>query len=51
LKKKPFGCPDASGLITALLTMLVVVVVGFVRGGVLFNPGPLNAKAGAPVGV
>jgi hypothetical protein len=48
--KKPFGCLSVSGLIAALLTILVVVVVGFLFGGKLFNPGPLNAKAGAPLG-
>ena len=48
--KKPFGCLSISGLIAALLTILIVVVVGFLLGGVLFNPGPLNAKAGAPLG-
>ena len=39
-----------SGSIAALLTVLIVVGVGWLRGGILFNPGPLNAKTGAPLG-
>lgn len=50
MEKKPYGCLTVSGLITALLSILVVVVVGLVRGGVLFSPGPLNAQAGAALG-
>jgi len=48
--KKPYGCLTASGLITALVTILVVIVVGLVRGGALFSPGNLNASAGAALG-
>jgi hypothetical protein len=48
--KKPFGCLTVPGLVTALLTILVVVVVGLIRGGVLFSPGPLNAQPGASLG-
>jgi len=50
MEKKPYGCLTFPGLITALLSMLVVVVVGLVRGGVLFSPGGLNAQAGASLG-
>jgi hypothetical protein len=48
--KKPFGCLTLPGLVTALLTALLVVVVGLVRGGVLFSPGPLNAQSGTALG-
>lgn len=48
--KKSFGCLTFPGIITALLTVLVVFVVGQVRGGVLFSPGPLNAQAGSLLG-
>lgn len=50
MEKKPYGCLTFPGLITALLSMLVVVVVGLVRGGVLFSPGGLNAQAGSSLG-
>jgi hypothetical protein len=48
--KKPFGCLTIPGLVTAFLTALVVVSVGLVRGGILFNPGQLNAQAGNVLG-
>jgi hypothetical protein len=48
--KKPFGFLTIPGLLTALLTIIIVVVVGLVRGGVLFSPGPLNAQAGPALG-
>ena len=50
MEKKPFGCLTIPGIVTALLTVLVVVVIGLFKGGVLFNPGPLNAQAGALIG-
>jgi hypothetical protein len=50
MDKKPFGCLTVPGIVTALLVILVVVVVGLVRGGVLFSPGPLNAHSGAAQG-
>jgi hypothetical protein len=50
MEKKPYGCLTVPGLVTALLTVLVVIVVGLVRGGVLFSPGPLNALSGATLG-
>jgi hypothetical protein len=50
MQKKPFGCLTIPGIVTAVLTMLVVLVVGLLRGGVLFSPGPLNAQAGGLIG-
>ena len=50
MDKKPYGCLTIPGLITGLLVVLVVVVVGQVRGGVLFSPGVLNAQAGTSLG-
>jgi hypothetical protein len=49
-EKKPYGCLTVPGLVTGLLTILVVAAVGFARGGVLFSPGPLNAQPGAILG-
>jgi hypothetical protein len=44
------GCFTASGLLAAILTVLIVTGVSLARGGVLFSPGALNAQAGAPLG-
>jgi hypothetical protein len=49
-EKKPYGCLTFSGLITAILSIIVVVAVGLFRGGILFNPGALNAQSGSPLG-
>jgi hypothetical protein len=49
-EKKAFGCLTFPGIFTALLTVMVVVVVGQVRGGALFIPGALNAQSGATLG-
>jgi hypothetical protein len=32
MEKKPFGCLTVPGLITAVLTVLIVIGVGLVRG-------------------
>jgi hypothetical protein len=50
MAKKPFGFLTIPGLIAALITVLVVVVIGMIRGGMLFSPGPLNAQSGALIG-
>lgn len=50
MEKKPFGCLTLPGLITVVLTILIVIGVGLVRGGVLFSPGQLNAQTGAILG-
>ena len=50
MDKRPYGCLTFPGLITALISVLVVVVVGMVHGGVLFSPGGLNAQAGVSHG-
>ena len=48
--KKRIGCLTSSGLISALLTL--VVMTGFVmaQGYELFSPGALNSQAGVPLG-
>jgi hypothetical protein len=43
---KRIGCLTPSGLIAMLLTLLVIGSASATRGGVLFNPGALNAQAG-----
>jgi len=43
------GFLTPSGLLAAGLTVLVIVVIGVWQGGVIFNPGALNAQAGDPL--
>ncbi len=50
MENKQFGFITTSGILAGLLTALFVVGIGLAYGGVLFNPGPLNAQAGASMG-
>ena len=50
MNKKRLGFLTTSGTIAAAMTIFFVVGIGFMSGGVLFSPGPLNAKSGAPLG-
>jgi len=47
---KRIGCLTSSGLISALVTL--VIMIGFVlaQGYELFSPGPLSSQAGTPLG-
>ena len=47
IEKKPYGCLTFPGLITSLVSILVVAVLGFGARGCTFQPGALNAQAGA----
>lgn len=40
-----FGCFSLIGVITALLTLMIVVGVGLVRRGILFSPGKISAQS------
>ena len=42
-----FGCLSISGVLAALLVIVVVAGVTIFQGGVLFNPGALNAQSGS----
>jgi hypothetical protein len=50
MEDKRLGCLTISGIITAILTVLIVAGVALAQGGVLYSPGALNAQAGAPLG-
>ncbi len=47
MKSSRFGCLSASGVITAILTLLFISGVSLARGGVLYNPGDLNDQKSA----
>ena len=50
MKNPPLGCLTTSGLVSAILTALIVAGFAVAKGGILFNPGPLNAQAGVLLG-
>lgn len=50
MQRKKLGCFTFSGLLSALMTMIVIAGVVYARGGLLYNPGPLNAQKGELLG-
>jgi hypothetical protein len=40
------GCFSLNGIAAAVLVVLFVAGISIVQGGILFNPGPLNAQSG-----
>ena len=48
--RQRLGCLSGTGLVAALITALVIAGFVYTRGGLLFNPGPLNAQSGRLLG-
>lgn len=45
------GCISSTGIMATLLALLLIGGIAYARGGVLYNPGELNAQAGTqPLG-
>ena len=44
------GCLTGTGIVTALLTALVIAGYAYARRGLMYNPGPLNDQRGAALG-
>jgi len=44
------GCLSGIGLVAAIATMLMIVWFVYAKGGLLYSPGPLNAKSGERLG-
>jgi hypothetical protein len=50
MRGNKLGCFTFSGVLTALITGLVIAGAAFARGGLMYSPGPLNAQAGEMLG-
>ena len=48
--RKRLGCLSGTGLFAALITILAIAGYAYARGGLLYNPGPLNAQSGTALG-
>ncbi|HET9908911.1 MAG TPA: cytochrome c3 family protein [Anaerolineales bacterium] len=48
--RQRLGCLSGTGLIAASVTALLIAGYVYARGGLLFNPGPLNAQSGRLLG-
>ncbi len=44
--KKQLGCLSVSGIITVIVTLIVVIGFILISGGSIFSPGPLNGQVG-----
>jgi hypothetical protein len=51
MQKNRLGCLTGTGIIAALITILVIAGIGFAQGATMFSPGALSAKqSGAVLG-
>ena len=50
MKKEQLGCLTPAGFIGAGITLLVIVVITLLKGGVIFSPGALNNQPGSRIG-
>ena len=44
------GCLSGTGIIAAIIASAVIAGYAYARGGLLYNPGPLNAQSGEMLG-
>lgn len=50
MRSNRLGCLSNIGILAALVTVLVIAGYAYARGGLLFNPGPLNSQGDRPLG-
>lgn len=50
MRANRLGCLTGTGILAALLTALVIAGYTYARGGLIYNPGPLNAQSGELLG-
>ena len=50
MQNNRLGCFSGIGILTALVTALVIVGYAYARGGLMYNPGPLHAQGTRALG-
>jgi hypothetical protein len=50
MRSNRLGCLTGAGILAAFITALVIAGYAYARGGLMFNPGPLNAHSGDALG-
>lgn len=50
MRSNRLGCMTGTGLIAALITALIIAGYAYASGGLMYNPGPLNAQSGETLG-
>jgi len=49
MKNNRLGCLSSTGIIAAFITALIIAGYAYAQGGLMYNPGPLNAQKGEGV--
>lgn len=50
MRTNRLGCLTSTGIIAALITAFAIAGYAYARGGLMYNPGPLNAQSGEMLG-
>lgn len=50
MRNNRLGCLSVTGILAALITALAIAGYAYARGGLMYNPGPLNAQGGDTLG-
>ena len=50
MQNKRLGCLSGTGILAGIVTVLLIAGYIYANGGLLYNPGPLNAQAGELIG-
>ena len=50
MRNNRLGCLSGTGIVAAIITSLVIAGYVYAKGGLLYNPGPLNAQSGEIIG-
>jgi hypothetical protein len=50
MKSNRLGCLSGTGIIAAIITALVIAGYAYAQGGLMYNPGPLNAHGEETLG-
>jgi hypothetical protein len=50
MRSNRLGCLSNTGILAALIAVLVIAGYAYARGGLLFNPGPLNSQGNQSLG-
>jgi hypothetical protein len=50
MRSNRLGCLTGTGMLAALVTALAIAGYAYARGGLMYNPGPLNSQRGEMLG-
>ncbi|MEO8357946.1 MAG: hypothetical protein ABI621_18730 [Chloroflexota bacterium] len=50
MRTNRLGCLTSTGIIAALVTAFTIAGYAYARGGLMYNPGPLNGQSGGMLG-